>query len=126
MCSINPSASTTRNAAGSLANGELPARFSKFCKAQRVPLHSTGVERLRDWFGPKANLTQEVALSPLKTRLGYSSKTSKMMRFDLMRAGISYRDEESLFANFHTNRPSFMSNISWIGIPALTDRWLAR
>ena len=33
------------------------------------------------------------------------------------RAGIPYRDEDGLFADFHANRHTFISNLSRAGVP---------
>ena len=48
------------------------------------------------------------------------------MRLDLERAGIPYRDEEGLFADFHANRHTFISNLSRAGVSLATAQKLAR
>ena len=104
----------------------LPARHSKRRKAEVIPLHPTVVERLRAWLETRDRLGPEEPLFELRTPKGYFRKTSKMMKLDLERAGIPYRDEEGLFADFHANRHTFISNLSRAGVPLVMAQKLAR
>ncbi len=70
--------------------------------------------------------TSDIPIFDLKTSSGYFRKTSKMMKHDLERAGISYKDEEGLFADFHANRHTFISNLSRAGVSLATAQKLAR
>ena len=49
-----------------------------------------------------------------------------MMRLDLERAGLPYVDEGGLFADFHTHRHTFISNLGKAGVPLATAQKLAR
>jgi integrase len=104
----------------------LPARHSKRRKAEVIPLHPTVVERLRAWLETRDKLDPDAALFELRTPKGHFRKTSKMMRLDLERAGIPYRDDEGLFADFHANRHTFISNLSRAGVPLAMAQKLAR
>jgi hypothetical protein len=84
------------------------------------------VERFRAWLETRDRLDPDAVLFELRTPRGHFRKTSKMMRLDLERAGISYRDEEGLFADFHANRHTFISNLSRAGVPLATAQKLAR
>ena len=48
------------------------------------------------------------------------------MQEDLRRAGIPYQDEDGLFADFHANRHTFITNLGRAGIPLATAQKLAR
>jgi len=108
------------------ATVRLPAQFSKRRKAERLPLHPAVVERLRAWLVARPDLAEGTPLFALRTPSGHFRKTSKMMRLDLERAGVAYRDEEGLFADFHANRHTFISNLSRAGVPLATAQKLAR
>ena len=49
-----------------------------------------------------------------------------MMRLDLERAGIAYKSDDGLFADFHSNRHTFISNLSKAGISPKMAQTLAR
>ncbi len=49
-----------------------------------------------------------------------------MMRADLEAAGVPYQDEDGLFADFHANRHTFITNPGRAGIPLGTAQKLAR
>jgi hypothetical protein len=49
-----------------------------------------------------------------------------MMRGDLERAGLPYQDEDGLFADFHANRHTFISNLGRAGISLTMAQKLAR
>jgi integrase len=104
----------------------LSARFSKRRKAELLPLHPTVVERVKGWLAAKPDLPPDMPLFDLMTPAGYPRKTSKMMKLDLERAGIPYKDEQGLFADFHANRHTFIRNLSRAGVPLATAQKLAR
>src|SRR3990172_7232719 len=49
-----------------------------------------------------------------------------MMRLDLAAAGLSYADEDGLFADFHGHRHTFIGNVGKAGVPLATAQKLAR
>ncbi len=104
----------------------LPAKASKRRKAEQLPLHPAVVEELRAWPPRQAEARPDTPLFILTTSKGQFRKTSKMMKLDLERAGMSYRDEDGLFADFHANRHTFISNLSWAGVPLVTAQKLTR
>jgi integrase len=108
------------------ASIRLPAKFSKRRKSELLPLHPAVAERLKVWLRAKSDLPPDAPLFDLQTPAGYPRKTSNMMKLDLERAGIPYKDEQGLFADFHANRHTFISNLSRAGVPLATAQKLAR
>lgn len=108
------------------ATVRLPAAASKRRKAERLPLHPTVVARLDAWLAARPDGLPGAPIFDLVTPKGYFRRTSKMMKEDLERAGIPYRDEEGLFADFHASRHTFISNLSRAGVPLATAQKLAR
>ena len=104
----------------------LPAKASKRRKAELMPLHPAVVDALRVWLDRKPATDPNAVLFELTTSKGHFRKTSKMMKLDLERAGIPYRNEEGLFADFHANRHTFISNLSRAGVSLVTAQKLAR
>lgn len=49
-----------------------------------------------------------------------------MMKLDLERAGISYCDEDGLYADFHANRHTFISNLAKAGVSPKIAQSIAR
>ena len=122
---------------------QLEANASKRKTKDRIPLHPMVVERIRDWLPKSANQF----VFPLQTASGKLRKTSKMMKRDLELARLtwlaesttdeerseressdflSYQDEEGLYADFHANRHTFISNLGRMGVPLATAQKLAR
>ncbi len=97
------------------------AGYSKRRRLDTVPLHPVVVERLRGWLATKADVGPDEPLFPVAKR-----KTSKMMRLDLERAGIPYVDADGLFADFHAQRHTFISNLSKAGVSPKVAQELAR
>ena len=102
------------------------AAYSKRRRLDSVPLHPVVVERLREWMAAKDGITPDVPLFPLKTRSGHFRKTARMMKRDLERAGLPYQDEDGLFADFHANRHTFISNLGKAGVQPKVAQSLAR
>ncbi|GAB4160421.1 MAG: hypothetical protein Tsb009_37740 [Planctomycetaceae bacterium] len=97
------------------------AGYSKRRRKDTLPLHLIVVEELRAWLDTKADIASNEILFPVANR-----KTSKMMRLDLERVGIAYRDEQGRVADFHANRHTFISNLSKAGVAPKTAQTLAR
>jgi len=120
------------------------------CKRRRTdtqPLHLVVVERLRVWLASKPDLGADALLFPLRTSGGWWRKTAKMMRTDLAAARaaciaeaptdreraerersdlLTYQDEDGMFADFHSHRHTFISNLSKAGVPLTVAQKLAR
>ena len=114
------------------------AAYAKNKRADEIALHAYVVERFMEWLSGK-NLSAVDSLFALVTEKGHYRKTSKMMRVDLGRAReawieeandrpdevarrkesdfLSYKDADGLFADFHANRHTFISNLSRAGVP---------
>ena len=123
------------------------AAYSKNGRADEIPLHTAVVERLRAWLKTKGEIEPGVPLIRLQTSGGYWRKPSKMMKHDLSVAReawieeaeserekrrrakssfLKYQDDDGLFADFHSNRHTFISNLGRAGVPLATAQKLAR
>ena len=102
------------------------AGYSKRRRNDVVPLHDVVVERLQAWLGGRNDLDPAEPLFALRTESGGLRRTSKMMRLDLERAGIPYCDEDRLYADFHANRHTFISNLAKAGVTPKLAQSVAR
>ena len=110
-------------------------------------LHPVVVERLGAWLATKPEVAPDDLLFHLRTPGGWWRKTAKMMRADLSAARakwvgeaesdqerarreasdfLTYQDEDGLFADFHSHRHTFISNLGKAKVPLGTARKLAR
>jgi len=126
---------------------QLTAKNSKRRKLEQLPLHQDLVGMLRIWLEGKPP-EMDAVLFQLKTPKGYYRKTAKMMRQDLKVARatwlneaeeddveyqgrsqsqfLTYQDAEGLFADFHANRHTFISNLGRSGVSLMMAQKLAR
>ena len=123
------------------------ACYSKRRRVDVIPLHSAVIERLKDWLHTKPDIGPDDLLFDLKTAGGHWRKTAKMMKADLAAARsqwlieartdaerdsrqrsdfLTYVDEDGLFADFHANRHTFVSNLGKAGVNLTTAQKLAR
>jgi integrase len=123
------------------------AAYSKRRRDDVVPLHGYVVERLKIWLQTVNSTSPDTPLFKLKTKKGYFRCTSKMMKRDLERARaawikegtteaeqeertesdfLKYQNEDGLFADFHANRHTFISNLSRAGVTLAVAQRLAR
>jgi len=123
------------------------AGYSKNKRTDSVPLHPVLVDRLTAWLADKHDLDPDASLFALQTDGGWWRKTSKMMSSDLGRARkqwiknaktpeeraerkasdfLEYQDHDGLFADFHANRHTFISNLSKAQVPLAMGQKLAR
>jgi integrase/recombinase XerD len=128
-------------------SAKVRAAYSKRRREDAVPLHPYVVERLNQWLATMPKSAVAEPLFALKTKKGHFRKTSKMMRMDLEVAReqwieeaeseaersrrvssyfLKYEDEDGLFADFHANRHSFVSNLARAGVPLTIAQKLAR
>ena len=125
----------------------ISAAYSKNGRADKIPLHPILAQTLGQWLeaqgiGPKD------FLFPLRTPSGDLRRTSKMMKRDLKVARerwikeaekepkakaertksdfLSYQNQDGLFADFHSNRHTFISNLSRAGVHPKLAQILAR
>jgi len=99
---------------------------SKHRKDDVVPLHPVVVERLKQWIATKGTIDPDKPLFALRSPGGWLRRTSKMMRMDLERAGIPYQNEAGLYADFHSNRHTFISNLARANVSPKLAQSLAR
>jgi len=102
------------------------ASYSKRRRKDVIPLHPVVVERLQTWFKSKAEYDAQLPVFALKTANGGLRRTSKMMKEDLERVGIPYCDEDGLYADFHANRHTFISNLARSGVSPQLAQAIAR
>jgi integrase len=110
-------------------------------------LHPTVAARLREWLATKGGLEPDAPLFALRTAGGHWRRTARWMEADLDRARqkwiakaktpeergkraqtdfLAYRTEDGLFADFHANRHTFITNLGRAGVPLTTAQKLAR
>ena len=124
------------------------AAYSKRRRHDVVPLHPAVVERLRAWLAARSSLKPNEPLFALRTESGGLRRTSKMMMSDLERAiqawiqeaegdekerqrreesdFLRYQDEKGLYADFHANRHTFISNLARAGVSPKAAQTVAR
>lgn len=125
----------------------LEARHSKRRKSEVQVLHPEVVSRLRKWLEIRKPI-HEIYLFPLsKESCGYDRATAKMMKADLSVAReawieeakspeeqklrqesdfLLYKNEAGLFADFHANRHTFITNLARAGVAPKVAQTLAR
>lgn len=132
-------------------DGEFPsvtvlAAYSKNGRDDTLPLHPVIVEELRRWLATK-KLAPSQPLFPLKTAGGALRDTAKMMQRDLEAARqawinetddpderetraksdfLKYKNSAGLFADFHANRHTFISNLAKADVHPKMAQTLAR
>ncbi|MGO8748272.1 MAG: tyrosine-type recombinase/integrase [Thermoguttaceae bacterium] len=111
---------------GTPPNVKVMARYSKNKRTDSIPLHPVVVEWFREWLESKPGLGFDEPLFPLRSPGGSWRKTHKMMATDLKAAGLPYKDEAGLFADFHSNRHTFISNLGRAGVHITMAQKLAR
>ena len=125
------------------------ACYSKRKRQDTQVLHPEVVNRLREWLMTKENLGVDDLLFPVSAKVpgGTERRTSKMMRHDLKMARkkwigeattpedrkvreesdvLEYQDDAGLFADFHSNRHTFITNLERAGVSPRTAQTLAR
>ncbi len=102
------------------------AAYAKNKRRDSIPLHPVVVEWFREWLESQPGLGMDEPLFPLRTIGGSWRKTSKMMKADLKAAGLPYRDEGGLYADFHSNRHTFISSLGRAGVSITMAQKLAR
>ncbi len=102
------------------------AAYAKNKRTDSIPLHPVVAERVRAWLNAKGDVGANAPMFALRTAGGHWRKTAKMMRTDCEAAGVPYCDEDGLFADFHANRHTFITNLGRSGVPLGTGQKLAR
>lgn len=124
------------------------AAYSKRRRQDVVPLHPEVAKRLKSWLATKKDLPAGQPVFDLLTPSGGLRRTSKMMMVDLERAReawikeadknkkeqkrrkesdfLTYQDENGMYADFHANRHTFISNLAKSGVSPKVAQTLAR
>jgi integrase len=117
----------------------VPAAYTKNGRSDTMPLHPVVVDQLQAWLATKP-ISRGAPLFELKSPGGGFRKTHKMMRKDLEAARkawieeakesgvleevrrregsdfLKYRNSAGLYADFHANRHTFITNLGRAGI----------
>ena len=124
------------------------AAYSKRRRRDVIPLHSEVAARLKKWLDTKKGLAAKESVFDLHTASGGLRRTSKMMKLDLERARkawieeakknkkerkrreesdhLCYEDENGMYADFHANRHTFISNLAKSGVSPKVAQTMAR
>jgi integrase len=125
------------------------AGYSKRRRQDTQVLHPEVVKRLREWLATKGEMDPSTPLFPVSKGLPGANerKTSKMMRRDLAAARqkwleesltpaerqrreksdfLAYEDHDGRFADFHSNRHTFVTNLERAGVTPRVAQTLAR
>ncbi len=125
------------------------AAYSKRKRQDTQVLHAVVAKRLRDWLETKDKLSADALLFPVSAKVpgAPERRTSKMMKADLAAARkkwiedspndqvreeregsdfLCYQDESGLYADFHSNRHTFITNLERAGVSPRTAQSLAR
>lgn len=124
------------------------AAYSKRRRQDSVPLHPEVAARLKSWLATKKSIAASAPVFALRTASGGLRRTSKMMKLDLEKARndwieeakknrkerkrreesdfLQYQDEQGLYADFHANRHTFISNLAKSGVSPKVAQTMAR
>jgi hypothetical protein len=95
------------------------AQFFLFLPQTR--LRADCAAQVKDWIDSKTWRHPDVPLFNI-----VDEHTAEMIRKDLKRAGIPYVDERGHYADFHSLRKTFITNLSRAGVSPKTAQLLAR
>ncbi len=97
------------------------AGYSKRRRLDVLPLPADIVESARNWLKSK-----RAGERLLPGEWAVNKYAGKMLKVDLKRAGIPYKDANGLFADFHALRHTYITNLARNGVPLATAQKLAR
>ena len=100
---------------------KVKAGYSKRRRQDVLPLPADLLSHAKDWLAEKKNGMPLWPGTWAKNRYA-----GRMLRADLEAAGIEYQDAEGLFADFHSLRHTYISNLARSGVPLATAQKLAR
>ncbi|MCI0335248.1 MAG: site-specific integrase [Planctomycetes bacterium] len=124
------------------------AAYSKRRRQDVIPLHPEVAASIKTWLGSKKELPADRPVFDLRAPGGELRRTSLMMKLDLERARsawideakkdrkerkrreesdfLQYQDENGLYADFHANRHTFISNLAKSGVSPKVAQTMAR
>ena len=97
---------------------KVEAAYSKHRREDILPLRPETAQKLREYLALKLPSTPAFPM--------WKDKGAKMIRKDLAAAGIAYQDESGRFADFHSLRHSYISNLARSGVHPKVAQSLAR
>ncbi len=97
------------------------ACYSKRRRNDTLPIHASLVESLRAWLGRKNGTLWRGTWAARRC-----ANTARMLRSDLKRAGIPYRDDKGRVADFHALRHTFITQLARSGVHPAKAKALAR
>jgi integrase len=124
------------------------AAYSKRRRQDVVPLHREVAARVKTWLATKKDLAANQPVFDLRASCGGLRRTALMMKLDLERARkewidaakkdrkerkrrekadfLQYKDEHGMYADFHANRNTFISNLAKSGVSPKVAQTMAR
>ena len=124
------------------------AAYSKRRRRDALPLHPVVAARLKSWLASKKGIPASEPVFNLRAPGGGLRRTSKMMKLDLERARaawiedakkskkerklreesdyLQYQDEHGMYADFHANRHTFISNLAKSDVSPKVAQTMAR
>jgi integrase len=132
--------------ASDIATVTISAAYAKNGREDKIPIHPIVAHSIQQWIADEG-FSPTSQLFSLKTGNGKCRRTSKMMIRDLKMARekwikeakteeektrrkeedfLNYRNAEGLFADFHANRHTFITNLGRAGVHPKLDQVLAR
>ena len=97
------------------------AGHSKHRRRDILPLRGDFAEQIKAWISSKKRLHPNLPLFDIADK-----HTSEMIQKDLKRAGVPYIDDRGHYADFHSLRKTFITNLSRAGVSPKTAQLLAR
>jgi integrase len=97
------------------------AGHSKHRRQDVLPLRGDFAEQIKAWIKSKKSPRSDRPLFDIAGK-----HTAEMIRKDLKRVGIPYIDERGHYADFHSLRKTFITNLSRAGVSPKTAQLLAR
>lgn len=123
------------------------ARFTRNRQESTIPIHSGLVPEIECWLASKSSIPPDFPVLPLNTPSGRPRRTSAMIQWDLARAReiwlseaetpeelqarentdfLCFCDHQGCYADFHSLRHTFVSNLARAGVPQIVTQRLAR
>ncbi len=105
------------------------AAYSKRRREDVQPLRQDLAGELQNWLANRTRPVLDLKARPDDEPLwpgNWSDDAAEMLRGDLARAGIAYRDDDGRVFDFHALRHQFISNLAAAGVHPKTAQQLAR
>ena len=98
------------------------AGYSKHRRTDVIPMRRDLADRIQRWMKERrSDWPDDRPILDIRDK-----RTADMIRFDLKRAGVPYRDERGRVADFHSLRMTFITNLTLAGVSPQAAQRLAR